>query len=87
MIRTYSDPLIVLSSEAGIVNVKTQRTVITAEIATNGQTKEVKIHFYGKLAEEVSERVVPGMKFTYRGFIAIDGESVILVGQTFTPIA
>ena len=88
MIRTYTDPLIAISKRADRSKEDTKHTIVIAEAVLAGlNPKEVAIHFYGALADEVLERLVPGMKFTYRGFIALDGEKLILVGQSFAPIA
>lgn len=87
MIRTYSDSLIVLDSKVAMMRGGTKRITVIAETSTSGNPKEVKINFYGRLAESISEKLVPGMKFTYRGFITIESGEPTLVGQTFALIA
>ena len=87
MVRTYSDQLIVLEvdcdEERGVPH-----TIVTAETQYRNKPKEVKIHFYGKLAEQAGDRLIPGMRFTYRGYVALeDAEPPKLVAATFTPIA
>ena len=87
MVRTYSDQLIVLEAkkdeERGIPH-----ALVIAETQYRNKPKEVEIHFYGKVAEQASSRLIPGMRFTYRGYVAIeDGEPPKLVAATFTPIA
>lgn len=87
MIRTYSDPLIVLTSESATLKGGVKRITITAETSTNGNPKEVKVNFYGKLAERIAEIVVSGMRFTYRGFVTVENGIPVFVGQTFALIA
>lgn len=86
MIRTYSDPVIALEKETAILGADTKLTIVTAEAEINGQRKEVRIHFYGSLAEEVARIVVPGLKFAFRGQIEIEDGALNLVGRTFSPI-
>lgn len=86
MIRTYSETLIALEVATG-KECETSHAIITAEDNLRGKPKEVRIHFYGKTAEEVSERIVVGVRFTYRGYVSVDANgNHALIGQTFALI-
>ena len=71
MIRTYSEEMIVLSKVR-----KTVRGVPVAEILSEstdkGKPREVTIHFFGKTADEAMESLIPGARYTYRGYIGIE---------------
>ncbi len=85
MIRTYSEPLIVLE-----VNPfpEERRTVIVAEDKTyGGKAFEVQVTFTGGMAKEVAVELVPGRKFTYRGCVFTKNGQMLLLGIEYSVIA
>ena len=92
MIRFYSDALIVLEKStelvASIPEAIRHTTVIAEEVGVDGKPDEMAIHFYGKGAEEANEKLVPGIKFTCRGFIKAHGEhDVKAIARAFATFA
>lgn len=87
MIRTYSDTLIALDSEVG-TRKGVPIAIITAEEVTRNARQEVKVVFYGNIASGAATKLVSGVKFNFRGFIATDHRGELeLVGLTFSLIA
>lgn len=89
MIRTYSETMIALQTD---FTANPRCATVRAEDSNNtkdrGEPQEVTIKFFGEIAEEASQRLVPGMRFTFRGYVKSNAEAeMTLVGVTFTPIA
>lgn len=68
MIRIYSEPMTAVE-----VIQANRETVVKAEDTNPPKSEtrgtEYEIHFYGDLAEEVAQAIIPGAMFTFRGFM------------------
>lgn len=88
MIRTYSETMIALQTD---FTANPRCATVRAEdsnVKDCGEPQEVTIKFFGEIAEEASQRLVAGMRFTFRGYVKANAEAeMTLVGVTFTPIA
>ena len=93
MIRVYSDKLIVCQAtfaEKGDRYNDYQANVlyVIAEDEVQGRANSVVVTFFGGLANEARDKLVPGAKFTFRGYVGISPDgSERLTAQAFCPIA
>lgn len=88
MIRIYSDELVVLAKKKRTFR-GTPIAEITAEATMRGKPKEVTVCFYGEKANEAMEKLIPGVRFTFRGANTIDEETgkLQMAAATFAVIA
>lgn len=92
MIRVYSESLIALEIEENFhpAEGRVSEAIVTAEDGGRGLLRqEVKITFFAEKAKEAKQRLTPGTKFTFRGYISCSRSTgkMEIVGQAFAVIA
>ena len=85
MIRTYSNPLIVLSATKKVDRGTTTCEVIAETTDQNSQSEMV-VTFVGKRAESACKELIKGARFTYRGIVQFEDRRPKLIGITFSRI-
>lgn len=85
MINTYSTLMIAVQVTKKIDRGTTILEVI-AESTDQATPSEFPITFIGLIAEEASEEIIKGVRFTYRGIVRIEDGRIQLLGLTFARI-
>ncbi len=80
MVRIYCDPLIAVEVEYDDSDEKPVAKVVAED---SNPTQEITVWFRGAIASEVASKLIPGMRFTFRGMVYKDK----VVGVSFSPMA
>lgn len=85
MVKTYSDEMTAIECAVG-EDRGVKFADVVAETEIRGKPAELTVRFYGKTAEGAIAKLVPGARFSYRGFVAsVDGKAA-LIGMAFAVI-
>ncbi len=88
MIRVYCDEVIVLEQTKGTLEGERNKVELLCELDVRGSPREFRVTFVGNKAKDAEATLIPGMRFSFRGFAAPDDEgNTKLFGLAFTPIA